>query len=139
MYNKHSSCIHNFCMIFCICMYLKMYTVCCLVYMYVCVRDGKSACVCVCVCVCMCVYMCVSTSACMCSCVIFWWHITTIKQHRQHGTIQSWDTTQYHREVLNITAGHNISTTQYTKNTPDIITWTAVYTLYTRTNNHDYF
>ena len=27
---------------------------------------------------------------------------TTTKQHRQHGTIQSWDTTQHHRTFLNV-------------------------------------
>ena len=54
-------------------MYLKMYTVCCLVYMYVCVRDRKRVCVCVCVCVCacVCVYVCVSASACVRAYMIF--------------------------------------------------------------------
>ena len=69
-----------------------MYTVCCLVCMYMWEIEGGRVCVCVCA----------HASACMCVCVILWWHITTIKQHRQHGTIQSWDKTQYHGEVLNI-------------------------------------
>ena len=51
------------CDILYVCMYLKMYTVCCLVYMYVCVRDRKRVCVCVgvrvCLCVCVCVCVCV--------------------------------------------------------------------------------
>ena len=36
---------------------------------------------------------------------------TTIKQHKQRGTIRSWDTTQYHRKVLNVALWHTVQVT----------------------------